>query len=743
MNITAVFLIAYYLFEINSRSLFFDWDGHHMLAFIAERHRFFPTLFGMGSDPVIGLGNISLPINPMWFPSFVLSTTASGEIDAPLAFTIGTTELFAATVLCGRLNGFAIGPSIAGAWLLTLMTWQLFGMPAIYTLWFSLPCHAEMLAVSTVMVSAALHLGKRSIPHSIMLTGVIFLCLTYYMLAFPTSLILTAPIALIFAAAGFLLPTGRRQRLMIIMCLAGIGLAALMLGYIHYLAGLVSYTAASQFPDLSKQVLKLYGKASYLLWTPATSLSPSLIFSPERIMVGGGLMGSLIIIWRGSARQRRLALGVALAEISFLAIAITNYWVDYWVGPAIWYFELYLFPYFALCICLVLLALLRIACRQAVRRFPLMPQQRLLRHANAAVALMLPLAVALEAWAVGPAVRAESEKSDWFRLASHYPQPASAITQILKSEIKLIPDQKFRGRVAVMVGRIFPEERNWQRYSLVRYFAQFVTGNRHDGPGLWQDDVPTLMEYNTLMTPAYFALMRTFLTDPGDLQFRNLVGTRRIDLRILRAVGVRFVITDLPMSGATLRAQIPIPVSPEARGLLGFANHQLEHFDLFLYELDVVNVGQFSPTTTKLAADANETLTYLSHDTLHLEHTVVVSESMPDQLTSASLELFARGRDEYRLRANSAGRSILLLPIEFSRCLKISDAAAGRPRMFRADLLLTGVLFERQLDARISFHTGPFRDSRCRLEDWADSKRMAMGNAFQDRPAFGVFGPRS
>jgi hypothetical protein len=63
--------------------------------------------------------------------------------------------------------------------------------------------------------------------------------------------------------------------------------------------------------------------------------------------------------------------------------------------------------------------------------------------------------------------------------------------------------------------------------------------------------------------------------------------------------------------------------------------------------------------------------------------------------------------------------------------------------MFRADLLLTGILFERQVDAHISFHTGPFRDSRCRLDDWADSKRMSMGNAFRDRPAFGVFGPRS
>ena len=133
------------------------------------------------------------------------------KLTRPLAFAIGATELFAATVLCGWVNGFAIGPSIAAGWLLTLMTWQLFGMPAIVTIWFFFPCHAEVLAVSTIMVSAALHLGEGPLRRSILLTGVIFLCLTYILLAIPTSLILTIPIAGMFTAAGLLLSAGRRR----------------------------------------------------------------------------------------------------------------------------------------------------------------------------------------------------------------------------------------------------------------------------------------------------------------------------------------------------------------------------------------------------------------------------------------------------------------------------------------------------------------------------------------------------
>jgi len=46
---------------------------------------------------------------------------------------------------------------------------------------------------------------------------------------------------------------------------------------------------------------------------------------------------------------------------------------------------------------------------------------------NAALAVILPLAVATKAWTAGPIVRVESEKNDAFRVASPYPQPDSAI----------------------------------------------------------------------------------------------------------------------------------------------------------------------------------------------------------------------------------------------------------------------------------------------------------------------------
>ena len=741
VNIVAVFVISRYLFGKNSLAIFWGWDPTSLLAFLVERYRFSDILFGVGSDPIIGLGNISYPLNQNWFPSYVLARDDSGAVDGPLAFAIGAVQLFAATALCGRVSGFAIAPSIAAGWLITLTTWQLFGLPTIVTIWFFYPHNAEVLAVLTITASATFHLGRGPVWRSVLLSAVIFLGLTHTLLALPTSLVLTLPLLGLVTVAKLLLSTGRREMLTIVLCWVGIGLAALALGYVHYLAGLLAYTAAGQFPDLSKRPLSLYsGEVSLLLWTP---INQSSVFSPERMMVGGGLIGCIAAFWLGSARQREVAFGIGFAEAVLIAVGVSNHWLNFWVGPSIWYYESYLFPYFTLFISFLLLVPFTLAWRLAGPAISATLQQRLVTFANVTAALALPLAIGLYARAVGPAVAAASRANPTFSIASPLPQSETEITRILKSEIKLNPDQPFRGRVAVMTGRIFPEKREWQHYAMVHYFVYLATGNLHDGPGLWQDDVPTLMESNMLVTPVSFAFLRALLTDPDDSQYRNIVGMRRINPRILKTIGVRFVITDLPISGASLRAQIPIAVSPKTREFLGFSyRDDLNRFDLLLYELDGVNLGQFSPIETKLAPDANQALGYLTDSKTALDHIVVVGEQLQGPLTEAKLELFAIGRDRYHVRASSPGRSILLLPIEFSRCLKITDAAGGWPRLFRGDLMLTGVLFERQIDAQISFHVGPFHNQSCRLEDLADSNGMKIRNAFQDRPAFGVLGPR-
>src|SRR5262249_32436361 len=161
-----------------------------------------------------------------------------------------------------------------------------------------------------------------------------------------------------------------------------------------------------------------------LLWTPL-SASWVNIFTPERAFVGGGLIGSIIMLWLGSPLQRRLALGVLGAGAVFLTIGVANYFLYYWFGPPVLYFYSFLFPFFALGICFLVTSPLLLARRfiQLSRWASPGLQHRLSRFANATVPILLALGAVVQVARGGEALKAGSSATDVFALfASPFPQ---------------------------------------------------------------------------------------------------------------------------------------------------------------------------------------------------------------------------------------------------------------------------------------------------------------------------------
>jgi hypothetical protein len=731
INLTIVFLAMRYLFSMNSRGIFYGYDSQSFRTLLGASYRLSNVLFGLGIDFVNGLGNVSSVPNPSWFPSVLLAlkSTASGGIEGgPLAYAIAATELFAATSLCGRALGLNLAVCIAAGWLITLVTWPLFVSPKIVTLWLFTPTHAEVLSASVIVTTAALCMRSRPISRPILLTAIAFLGLTHVVLGDPTSLTLVGPVVAISAGVSFLLSSNQAERLTILLCWGVIAVACFVLGYFHYLWGLLAYTATSFFPEIFARPHTLFdGETTLLLWTPVHEFTigsfgnGASLYSPERLFVGGGIIGGIGLLWLGSPSQRRLALSVLIAEAVFLCAGFTNYFWSFWSGPQIRYYEMMLFPYFALCICFFVFLPANLAWQFTRHRLPHRAFPWLPRIADSTVALMLPASIGLYAATMGSNIREQAQRHVGYALASPFPQPETSITRILKAEARLIPGEPFRGRVAVMTG-LSPDVRNHGMAGLVPHFSQLATGNLHDGPGLWQDDIPTWLEYNRLMSPARFVLQRCYA------------------MPLLRAAGVRFVITDRPIpwdippltSGeAKQRAELTIPTPPSAQKLLLSSSSQssFEGFRLYLYELDNPNLGQFSPVEVKEAQDAKSLFNALCLSLSDADHTVFGAVQSTGPLRKASLESFTIARGGYQVRARSDGSSILLLPIEFSRCLNVVSLDGPAPRLFRADLALTGVLFDRRLNADIFFRTGPGDASRCRLQDASDAERMKLRDA--------------
>jgi hypothetical protein len=90
-------------------------------------------------------------------------------------------------------------------------------------------------------------------------------------------------------------------------------------------------------------------------------------------------------------------------------------------------------------------------------------------------------------------------------------------------------------------------------------------------------------------------------------------------------------------------------------------------------------------------------------------------------------------RGGLHLSGHSDGTSLVVLPQQFSNCLRAYDE---RARLMRTDLILTGVIFSGSIDTDISFDYGIDTDisfdygifsPECRRADFADMKRLKMG----------------
>ena len=732
VNFVIFFLLSLITFRRNHDFLYFGDDGKFEVTLIEQFPVFVPPLIGFTSDMLRGLGNVFFPVNPYWIPAYFLPVSWQGEYsNFALTYALCAGELFVATYVATRLVQLPSLVGILAAWLVPLVIMPYFGFGLISHTAAAFPHYATIVAISTVLAAISSILGERPLAASAALGIILFLGASFVAVVAPTFLIFGVPLALVSAILCCIDSSSRNELILKVSIFALVGVLCLG-AYGFFVLGLFLETAAGFFNQLSVMPPRLQN-VSMLFWIP------SPLFNVPRCFVAGGLIGAALVACSGKGIARRAAISLLVTEAGLLAIGGLHLVHPFWYGPALWYFEGFLFCYLSIFLIAGLFVVARVifiptvaafwAARTAYARRPAIYVPRSLVGFVIAGLMVILILHQGNANTPGP-------------FFVSYPQSETPITKILKEEISLRTDRRFRGRAADFIGRSLPESNDFQIWHYLRYLAEYQTGNTHGAIGLWQDAIPTLIEYSPQMTPAYFAFMRRFFTRPGDEQTRNRVEMRQINPRMLAAVGVRFVITDGPVENELqLRSRIAIQAPDSLIAAFGappiFRNH---NFSLDLYEVPNVNVGQYSPVTSLQANDAADILRVLDSPEFDPRRTAVTNDGVPEDLVPAELEDFSIGRGNVHVRASSPGRSLLLLPIEFSRCLSITvsptGASAPAPHLMRADLVLTGLLFERVIDADIAYFTGPFSNSRCRLQDRAESTQISLHNAFRDQPEF-------
>jgi hypothetical protein len=227
---------------------------------------------------------------------------------------------------------------------------------------------------------------------------------------------------------------------------------------------------------------------------------------------------------------------------------------------------------------------------------------------------------------------------------------------------------------------------------------------------LWRANIPTFEEYGEWTSVQAHRFARRLLAPAGIRIHSNCLRAYAIDADILRALGVRYVLTDAERleKPATLRGAVAAPDTLSVR----------------LFELRDANLGTYSPTRFVKAVTADEIADRIRENKGRLDQVAVISDDVPPTSAKARGVVMTIEQDGIRIRAASDGPAHILLPVQFSHCLTVVNGA--RARLTRANLFQTLVSFEGTLDARLEFHFGLFADNKCRRRDGLDNKMLGL-----------------
>ncbi len=498
--------------------------------------------------------------------------------------------------------------------------------------------------------------------------------------------------------------------------LAAAGSIVYLAGVSDYLVTLGTYTSRMYFrPEIHGEV-QIFFNVSILFQSRAAVLTYWLLAC-------GWLFG--VIFSKG--RQRLLALICILYAICLLFLGGAYLFFDIvWTMPLPRYFEQSVYHIFILGAVVGWFALVQeyksllLSCIRAVKRrlkagslptawAAVLTPARLLSHIRVAKKFetMSLSAAPLFEWAVVLTVPAIvlyyliAVVPDRRGIYIDQPVPDTGFIPYLRDGIGMQPGATFRGAVTLPFG-----DRTKTSASYTRYFDKSQIRLLM---GLWEREIPTLEVYG-LVSPPLFYFTSRLLSRPDDHFWRNGFTVTQLEFPVLQALGVKFIVYPIPIESpyVVLRQQLPAPTAD---------------FTWHLYELAEPNLGNYSPTRVYRVANAKEMVELMRAPGFDFRRDAVVAKDIGRGLVPATGGGFSVHSGAIRVWGKSDGDSLIVLPIQFSNCLK--HDGSGQIELIRVNLMLTGVLFHRELDAKLNVGYGAF-SPQCRRKDLEELKALKI-----------------
>jgi hypothetical protein len=705
----SVLVTSLFCFSFNKNYLFLGLDGKYIYLVLRDRGITFLyqplSAFSFKWNLLQGLGSIGLVSNPAFMPSF-WPVAAGGDFEKSivLSFTLLSLELTLCSYLLCRRLGLGSFYSMFASSLVLISMLPYRTLPALYVMTSLAPPFGSLMCqccffiylFSKITAARTYDIALKFLAASFLVTSIIFMN--------PVSLTISGPICTIYMLSIIIFD--RENRKIKILFVGGLLLLLGVSTIIPFVVGLnfntAAVLAAGDIPDA-----RVGPKFMSIFFNPNIYGD---MYQLGFYLFVFAFIGCSISLFARDSITRAIAAATFLLMCMFVLLGeIARRHPDFnsmWRGAAPLYYELMIIPIYAGLafrgLQVVLLVLAGFLGRSIARFDRIMEFQFYYQRGIRACGILIS-AVLFPAMLFS--VPIPTDLFDRDIPASFYKMPPdrNTIVDILEKEIALSPVKIYNGRVASLFGSgnsdVF-DASIWQKYQKA---FEGSLGNDLMTVGMWYYKIPTLLVYNPLMSPALFRFTRAFLSEPQDIPDRNIPMLRKFDARILRLLGVKFVISDQREA-----------IGTDARFIVALSEPSGKTANLF--ELDRVNTQGFSPTNLRTIRSWAETMSVLADPTFDLEKNSTTDRELAGPFEAVTESRIVVSDSKIFVTAKSHGRSLLILPFEFSNCMVV---AGGRPDMsvFRADGLLLGLSFERSLDISVETRFGLGRRSLCRFQD--------------------------
>jgi hypothetical protein len=489
-----------------------------------------------------------------------------------------------------------------------------------------------------------------------------------------------------------------------------------------FLLNLYSYTFGAYFAESFHSVSALKTSTNPVaLLKHISMMSTPFLYEPRVFLVFLIALGMLcFVIVRASGSLRRFAIAVLFCEAGILLTGIANAFLLH-APVSLYYAEQIHVPFLVAFFVLFLMMPITRVDEIFLRFFELDHQlvntvrtklgKNHIKLYVAAISLILILAYAT----VFPATIGYP--------GSKFPPAQPPSVKILSDELALKDGGPFRGRVlalaAMTAGTAEVQKSNFAALQTAIFDVLENQYGHYLGNDHWVDlsffHIPIVNEFAHWTSPVNFIFLRSFFGRADDDFDKAIFFLRNFHERIARMAGIRFVVSDADsIPGGTLVYETVAGQMP-----------------LRLYRLDRVNLGQYSPTHILQVATASEAISAMTASSFDPERDAVVESHVSplNIVPGRLLSLKTNVGPSISIRADSTGWSMLVLPIEYSHCLRLENRSGLSAQLIPVNLQQTGLLFERRIEAKIDYSFGPFDQPQCRGDDLKRANQLRLREA--------------